>query len=301
MNASAATLGSARLPTAESTLQVMLVAFAATVIGTRWFLALTGFPKIGGGDLHIAHALWGGLLLFSGALLPLIWSGRRLHLVAAILTGAGMGLFIDEVGKFVTTRNDYFYPVAAPIIYATFLLGVLLLLGVRRLTPEADAARTLEAPWRIGSWWARRDGRWLGGRGLRAGTIIALLVAGIGSFAALVFFGILLATEIPPSDVPLLALVLLHVAVDGVSGVLMIAGAGFLLRGRPRPGVALASAGLLVALSLGDVLSFYLRQFDSIGVVLFHFALLWAVSRLPRTPRDRPPATDSPRGWETEH
>jgi hypothetical protein len=47
------------LPTAESVVLLMLVAFAATVIGTRWFLAWTGFPKIGGGDLHIAHALWG--------------------------------------------------------------------------------------------------------------------------------------------------------------------------------------------------------------------------------------------------
>ena len=135
----------ARLPTAESVVLLMLVAFAATVIGTRWFLAWTGFPKVGGGDLHIAHALWGGALLFVGALLPLIWFGRRVHLAAAVLTGMGMGLFIDEVGKFITTRNDYFYPAAAPIIYSTFLLAVLLFLWIRRPRPNdhGDGRREL--------------------------------------------------------------------------------------------------------------------------------------------------------------
>jgi hypothetical protein len=114
------------LPTAERSLLIMLIGFAVSVIATRWFLALAGYPKIGGGDLHIAHALWGGGLLFVGSLLPIVWTGHRVHDLAAALSGVGMGLFIDEVGKFITTRNDYFYPAAAPIIYSTFLLSSLL-------------------------------------------------------------------------------------------------------------------------------------------------------------------------------
>jgi hypothetical protein len=41
---------------AERYLLVTLVSFAATVIGTRWFLTITGFPQIGG-DLHIASGI----------------------------------------------------------------------------------------------------------------------------------------------------------------------------------------------------------------------------------------------------
>ena len=116
---------------AERYLFVTLVSFAGTVIATRWFLELTGFPQIGGGDLHIAHALWGGAALFVAALLPILLAGRFVYLTSAALAGIGIGLFIDEVGKLITAENDYFYPAAAPIIYATFLLAVLIWLRTK--------------------------------------------------------------------------------------------------------------------------------------------------------------------------
>jgi hypothetical protein len=76
--------------------------------------------------------LWGGLLLFVASLLPLIFANRWVYRARALLAGVGVGLFIDEVGKFITQSNNYFYPAAAPIIYAFFLLTVLLYLQVRR-------------------------------------------------------------------------------------------------------------------------------------------------------------------------
>lgn len=110
---------------------LMLLSFAFSVSVTRLFLYLTGFPKIGGGNLHIAHVLWGGLLLFIGCLFPLVLVNNWAHTWSAILCGVGIGLFIDEVGKFITANNDYFYASAAPIIYAFFLLSVLLFVQIK--------------------------------------------------------------------------------------------------------------------------------------------------------------------------
>ena len=42
-------------------------------------------------------------------------------------------------------------------------------------------------------------------------------------------------------------------------------------------GGRLAYFGLLVAITLGDLISFYIRQFESVAVVLGHLALLAAV------------------------
>ena len=124
---------------AQQYLVITLLSFAASVILIRLFLELTGYPQVGNSELHIAHVLWGGLLLFGASLLPLIFANRWVYKTGALLAGVGVGLFIDEVGKFITQNNDYFYPAAAPIIYAFFLLTVLLYLQVRR--PRSSDAR----------------------------------------------------------------------------------------------------------------------------------------------------------------
>jgi hypothetical protein len=127
-------------PTAETNILISLAGFGLTVAGTRVFLELTGYPQVGGSVLHIAHAIWGGLLLFVAVLVMLILANRWAVTISAVLSGIGVGLFIDEVGKFITQKNDYFFPPAAPLIYASFLLMVLLFLLVRRSRPANPRA-----------------------------------------------------------------------------------------------------------------------------------------------------------------
>jgi hypothetical protein len=137
--------GAVKRENAERYLLLVLVGFAVTIIGTRSFLEFTGYPQIASGDFHIAHVLWGGLLLFVSSLLLLIGRGSKLYWLSSLLTGIGFGLFIDEVGKFITRTNDYFYPLAAPIIYGSFLLTVLIYSRVRRLRSDGaqDEVHTL--------------------------------------------------------------------------------------------------------------------------------------------------------------
>ncbi len=129
-----------RRESAERHLFIILLSFAASVTLTRAFLTLTGYPRLGGGNIHIAHVLWGGLLLFAAALLPLIVANPWAFTASSLLSGVGVGLFIDEVGKFITSQNDYFYPTAAPIVYTFFLVTLLLLLRVRRISLSSAQA-----------------------------------------------------------------------------------------------------------------------------------------------------------------
>ena len=121
-----------RRPNADTYLLLTLLSFALSVSLTRLFLAVTGYPQLGGGVLHISHVLWGGLFLFIASLLPLLIANRWVYRVAAVLSGIGIGLFIDEVGKFVTASYDYFFTPAAPIIYAFFLICVLVYLQISK-------------------------------------------------------------------------------------------------------------------------------------------------------------------------
>jgi hypothetical protein len=127
-------------------LELMLVAAIATVLGIRAFLAATGYPQVGGNGLHIAHLLWGGLGLAIALIISMSVLGHRSKTLAALIGGIGFGFFIDEVGKFVTSTNNYFYKPAIALIYITFvaIALVLRLVRSRRITPNAALANALD-------------------------------------------------------------------------------------------------------------------------------------------------------------
>jgi hypothetical protein len=122
------------------------VAAVASFLGIRWFLALTGYPRIGSNGIHIAHMLWGGLLMLVALLLLLAFLDRSVAHVAAVVAGLGFGTFIDEIGKFVTADNNYFYRPAVALVYASFVVAFLVarsFVGERRLTRTEALANAL--------------------------------------------------------------------------------------------------------------------------------------------------------------
>ncbi len=108
-------------------LEIFFVTAVASVLGIRFFLAITGYPQLSGRGLHIAHVLLGGLFMMVALIITLAYINKSASYLAAVLGGFGFGAFIDELGKFVTGDNNYFFRPTMALIYITF---VLIYLGV---------------------------------------------------------------------------------------------------------------------------------------------------------------------------
>ena len=268
---------------ADRTVLLATVAFIASVVVTRWWLQFTGYPQIGGGELHIAHMLWGGLLLVLSGLVALLVRGPWVRELAAVGIGAGTGLFVDEIGKFITRTNDYFYPAAAPLIYGVVLAFVLIFVLVRRRHAghESAPAALVEI-----------EHRWFPHRRFRRMLVGLFILFGLGSVGSFLLYVVLDPATIKaaidtfaleqtspvrhPTD-PIWYW--LEASVPAAAGAFLLAGAVLLARGSERVGTSVALIGLSLSLTAGALLSLYVSQVSAITSVLLDAALLLAVVR----------------------
>lgn len=126
-------------------LERLLVVAVVTILVTRGYLQATGFPQIGSGGLHIAHMLWGGLLMLLANVMLLALLGRHVRRVASVVAGIGFGLFIDELGKFITSDNDYFYRPTIALIYVISIVLFLAFRYIERRAPLSDLEQQANA------------------------------------------------------------------------------------------------------------------------------------------------------------
>ncbi len=123
---------------ADLLLDNFLIAAVSTLFFIRFYLFLTGYPQLGGNGLHIAHMLWGGFLMLFAIILMLVYLGRSIRSFAAVIGGIGFGTFIDELGKFVTSDNNYFFQPTIALLYFIFIVLYLFIRHIDRYRPHAD-------------------------------------------------------------------------------------------------------------------------------------------------------------------
>jgi len=141
-------LGLPRDPAATRYLSGFLVSAVVTVMAVRALLAATGYPQVGGEHLHLSHVLWGGLLMALAFVLVFSFLGPVTRPFAAVVGGVGFGLFVDEIGKFVTSDYDYFYAPTATLVYLVIVAFALIseaLHGRRPPTPQEYLAAAADA------------------------------------------------------------------------------------------------------------------------------------------------------------
>jgi hypothetical protein len=120
---------------ARDNLEIFLVSAVTALLSLRFYLYLTGYPQLGNAKLHIAHMLVGGLLMLAANIINLSFLGNRAKRLSSVVGGAGFGIFIDELGKFITKNNNYFFRPTVGLIYAIFAI---LYLVINSLTKRAS-------------------------------------------------------------------------------------------------------------------------------------------------------------------
>lgn len=118
----------------------------STILVVRFYLKITGYPQVGGSTLHIAHLLPGTLLLLGAVILLLTAVNRAARGFAAIMAGLGFGLAWDELGKFITKNNNYFFHATPGLIYLTFVILYLIIryISQRSFTQDEYMANLLD-------------------------------------------------------------------------------------------------------------------------------------------------------------
>ena len=125
--------------------ELFLVASVSTVLIVRLALHLTDYPSVGGDFLHFAHVLWGGLLMLAALITALSFLDRPAMQIAAVGGGIGFGLFVDEIGKFITRSHDYFFQPAVALIYVVFVVVFLVVHTIHRPRKSSSEEYLLNA------------------------------------------------------------------------------------------------------------------------------------------------------------
>jgi hypothetical protein len=112
--------------------EIWLVSAVVAILGIRGYLHLTGYPQVGGSTLHIAHMLWGALGMVISFGILLLFASDVWKPFAAFVGGLGFGTFVDELGKFITKDNDYFFRPTIGLIYAVLVALYLLAQWIQR-------------------------------------------------------------------------------------------------------------------------------------------------------------------------
>jgi hypothetical protein len=124
----------------ERLVEIFLISAVVSVLCIRAALSVTGYPQIGGGGLHVAHVLFGGIGMAVALVLVMVSLTEPAIHLAAVIGGVGFGAFIDEIGKFLTSDNNYFYRPAVAVMYMTFVAIYIAARSIERRARPSQAA-----------------------------------------------------------------------------------------------------------------------------------------------------------------
>ncbi|MFA5828769.1 MAG: hypothetical protein WC841_05445 [Candidatus Shapirobacteria bacterium] len=264
----------------ELVLTVMIWAMVG-LLGTRLYLEIMGYPQIGKGDWHVAHALIGGLVMTAGMMIDLVFYGTRTKKIAAGVFGLGMGWFIDEVGKYLSRDNNYFFQPAIVVIYAFFVILFLIYkyLEKRETRDGVSENKEMGISWEA-KWW-RQVRKITYHKIFRRKIVINILfliavgyvVAGAGDA---VFLWGTFRNDRDISMFTFKSITDLIIAVVFGIGIYMVS------RKKRRRGINFFRYGLLVNIFLSSIFNLYFEQFSAVIGLGFSVAIYYGLDKMRR-------------------
>ena len=248
-----------------------------SVLGTRLYQAAAGYPTIGRGQWHVAHMLFGGIIMVTAMMIELIFTGDKLKKWVAAIFGLGWGLFIDEVGKFITRDNNYWFRPAPMIIYISMIILFLIYKYLERKNTEI----------RVKSRISRALSKTVDKIIKRKVVMVGLWTYSIYYSAEKIIEAIRIITSpekmvmvekyyrnysfFGRSDIYLISF---KIVFDLVAAFLFLAGAGYFWSKRRNRGIRFFKYGLYISILLGSIVKFYFEQFGAVVDVALSLVVL---------------------------
>jgi len=245
------------------------------LLGTRLYLEIMGYPQIAKGDWHIAHAFSGGMIMTLGVMIDFIFLGNKIKKFAAAVFGLGLGMFIDEIGKYLSKDNDYFFQPAIILMYVFFVILFLVYKYLERGQAKPDTWTEWGWEKRMWAWIRRVTYQKLFRRKIVIYTLLIVagwyVVAGIGD--AIYLWG----TFKKNNDINMLtfkSMADLMVALMFGAGIYMVS------RKKQKRGLNFFRYGLLVNIFLSSIFKFYFEQFSAVAGVAASVMVYYGIERM---------------------
>lgn len=281
---------------ADERVLAMMMTGVATVLVIRLWLKITNNMSIGSGEWHIAHVLFGGIMMVGAMIMEMSWYGGQIKKWATILFGVGVGFFIDEIGKFLSKDNDYFFQPAVMMIYV-FFVGVYLFYrhlkkiegrDIRALELDKLEAKIdenmgikpgyvrLERVWG----WAKKQAYY--GFFKKRVVLNVLILVAIVYIAGGITDIITILPKFRQYNLNQYRMFYFKSVTDGLTAVLFTLGLWRVARKKRVRGINFFQYGLLVNIFLGSVFKFYLDQVSAVFSLGAAVGVYYGLERLKR-------------------
>ncbi|MCX6726362.1 MAG: hypothetical protein NTY75_00910 [Candidatus Shapirobacteria bacterium] len=272
---------------ASDEILTLLVWAVVAVLGMRLWSEITGKMQIAFGVWHIAHMLWGGLLMLISILILTAFGGKKARNWAMITAGMGWGLFIDEIGKFLTKDNNYWFRPAVIFIYVSF---VIIFLVYRWLeTRQEKYRKTKPSAWetliaRISrSTYTRIFKKKVVLAGLTVYSAYYAIDKIVDSYRIIFSKNRLMMVEKFNQNYSILTrgdsyLIAMKIVSELAVSMMFIIGIMLFINRKRTLGIKFYKNGLLISILLTSVFRFYFEQFNAVfGLILDMLVYSWLV------------------------